>query len=84
MSAIPEEVLGLQFPGGCDDCNAYQVMERLQPGIVAMITYHDDTCPFYTKYRRQPGYTAMNDYITEEVRQRMTEREARRRRFGKK
>jgi len=48
MSEIAEDLaalIGQRIPGGCDDCDAYQVMRR--EGAVFVITVaHDNTCPW--------------------------------------
>ena len=36
---------GRPLPGGCDDCDAYQVMSRCADGVYVLIVYHDETCP---------------------------------------
>jgi hypothetical protein len=42
---------GLQIPGGCDDCDAYQEVED-QGGSVWMIRVrHDPGCPELTRRR---------------------------------
>lgn len=33
------------IPGGCDDCDAYQTMVTLAPGVHALTVHHDDWCP---------------------------------------
>lgn len=42
--AILDEVLGLRIPGGCEHCEAYQVVRKVE-GIYLMTVYHDDWCP---------------------------------------
>ncbi len=49
----PESVLadltGRRLPGGCEDCDAYQVLSRLPDdtwgGVYVLTVHHDDTCP---------------------------------------
>jgi|GEM_PF-2286554 len=36
-----------RLPGGCDDCDAYQVMVKAEAGVYVLQVHHDDTCPFY-------------------------------------
>lgn len=36
---------GDHIPGGCDQCDAYQVLEQLSPGVHALNIHHDDNCP---------------------------------------
>ena len=43
-------MVGQRLPGGCDDCDAYQTLER-QPndawgGVYVLTVHHDDGCPF--------------------------------------
>lgn len=53
MNARPESALaamtGRRLPGGCDDCDAFQVLSRLPNdtwGCVYVLTVnHDETCP---------------------------------------
>ncbi|MGO8870933.1 MAG: hypothetical protein ACLQPH_05930 [Acidimicrobiales bacterium] len=35
-----------QIPGGCDQCDAYQTMETVSPGVHMIRVHHDDWCPF--------------------------------------
>ena len=42
-----EAMTGRKLPGGCDDCDAYQVMSRLADGLYVLSVHHDDTCPTY-------------------------------------
>lgn len=37
---------GIRVAGGCDHCDAYQVMEG-SDGMYVMHTCHDDWCPWY-------------------------------------
>lgn len=54
MSALPESALaamtGRRLPGGCDDCDAYQVLSRMPSdqwgGVYVLTIHHDDTCPW--------------------------------------
>ena len=34
------------MPGGCDLCDAFQVLEITSPGVWEMHVTHDDWCPF--------------------------------------
>jgi hypothetical protein len=34
------------IPGGCDQCDSYQTVKTVAPGIHSMIVHHDDWCPF--------------------------------------
>ncbi len=44
-----EDLIGQRIEGGCEDCNAYQVLEE-DPEWDKMFylrVYHDDTCPWF-------------------------------------
>lgn len=36
---------GLQIPGGCDHCDAYQTTSKDAHGIFHITVHHDDWCP---------------------------------------
>lgn len=38
---------GARIPGGCDSCDAYQVVNAAQghPNVHVLSVYHDDDCP---------------------------------------
>ena len=38
--------LGVQVPGGCDYCNAYQVVTLIEPMHAEIMVAHDNDCPF--------------------------------------
>jgi hypothetical protein len=38
---------GLRVPGGCDDCDAYQVVDCSHAPFFRINIHHDDTCPSY-------------------------------------
>ena len=38
---------GAKIPGGCDHCNAYQVVKPIEAGVWSIGVYHDDWCPQY-------------------------------------
>lgn len=40
-----DAMTGRRLPGGCDDCDAYQVMSRCADGLYVLAVHHDDTCP---------------------------------------
>ena len=52
-----DAMTGKRIPGGCDDCDAYQVMVRCEAGVYVLEVHHDDTCPFYrqARARREGG-----------------------------
>lgn len=35
----------LKVPGGCDDCDAYQVIDRTLAPVYMVTVHHDETCP---------------------------------------
>jgi len=41
-----DALVGHRVLGGCDDCNAYQDVTRVD-GIYRITVRHDDTCPWY-------------------------------------
>lgn len=43
-----EQLTGRRFPGGCDDCNAFQTVERVDAGLYVLTVHHDATCPVLT------------------------------------
>jgi hypothetical protein len=56
MSAFDElfaKVEGDRIPGGCDQCDAYQVLEQLSPGVHALNIHHDDDCPILRASRSE-------------------------------
>jgi hypothetical protein len=48
---------GARIPGGCDQCNAYQVVhaDYWAPNVHSIAIHHDDWCPWFTarKARQQ-------------------------------
>jgi hypothetical protein len=42
---------GARILGGCDDCNAYQTLEIVSPGVTVLAVHHDDTCPWWTDHQ---------------------------------
>ncbi len=46
---------GLRVPGGCDDCNAYQVVRAKvgDPNVHLVSVYHDDGCPWLAARERR-------------------------------
>ena len=50
MSAVNDSLrrlAGRRIPGGCDDCDAYQVMTEQADNYFVLAGHHDDSCPFY-------------------------------------
>ena len=37
---------GARVPGGCDYCDACQVVEPVSAGVWSIGVHHDDDCPF--------------------------------------
>lgn len=46
------QLAGVEIPGGCDDCDAYQTlaMDDRWGGFVLTV-HHDDWCPRLARYR---------------------------------
>ena len=42
---------GLRVPGGCDDCDAYQVVDGSHAPFFRINTCHDESCPTYRAMR---------------------------------
>ena len=40
-----EQIEDQPIEGGCDRCNAVQVVRMAEPGIFTMLVVHDDWCP---------------------------------------
>ena len=38
-------MVGRRLPGGCNDCNAYQTMTRVDDGLYVLTVHHDESCP---------------------------------------
>jgi hypothetical protein len=47
---------GARIPGGCDDCNAEQTIQRFAAGVYRLVVEHDQSCPWFAAYqqRRRP------------------------------
>lgn len=39
------------IPGGCDQCDAYQTLEKSTTGVIVMTVHHDEWCPFLRSRR---------------------------------
>jgi hypothetical protein len=46
-----------RIPGGCEDCDAYQIVSRVAEGIFSLNIHHDDSCPFLLAYNQRMGRT---------------------------
>ncbi len=42
---------GLRVPGGCDDCDAYQVLDSSRAPFFRINVHHDESCPTYQSMR---------------------------------
>jgi hypothetical protein len=45
--SVLEELTGRRLPGGCEDCDAYQVVTRCDSDLYVLAIHHDTTCPAY-------------------------------------
>jgi hypothetical protein len=46
-----DSFVGLEVDGGCDDCDAYQTIERIDVGVYVNHVFHDDTCPWWIRHQ---------------------------------
>lgn len=46
---------GARIPGGCDDCDAYQIVEPASPGVWSIGVHHDDWCPTLRRLEAKRG-----------------------------
>lgn len=44
---------GLQLPGGCGDCDAYQTLDATTPPLYVVTVHHDDDCPTLARHTRR-------------------------------
>lgn len=49
--AAAETGLALTMPGGCDDCDAEQVIQRDGDRLWRITVRHDEDCPRYARLR---------------------------------
>lgn len=52
QTAVPsvlDSMTGHRLPDGCDDCTAYQTLDRHDTGVYVLTVHHDDTCPTYRR-----------------------------------
>lgn len=54
-SAMLDAMAGKRMPGGCDDCDAYQVVTEAAGGVYVLQVHHDATCPEYRRTTGQQG-----------------------------
>lgn len=50
--SVLDNMTGRRVPGGCPDCDAYQVITQEHPGVYVLTVHHDDTCPSYRTMTR--------------------------------
>lgn len=41
------DFIGHQVPGGCEDCGAFQTLEREAVGVYVVRVFHDQSCPWW-------------------------------------
>ena len=41
------DLMGKTVQGGCADCDAFQELDLIAPGIYGLTVRHDHTCPTY-------------------------------------
>lgn len=47
VPSVLDAMTGHRMPGGCDDCTAFQTLDRHDSGVYLLTVHHDDTCPSY-------------------------------------
>lgn len=55
QSSVPsalEAMTGKRMPGGCDDCSAFQSVEKQANGVYVLTVNHDGCCPYYRRVTR--------------------------------
>jgi hypothetical protein len=50
FDSVPE---GERIPGGCDKCDAYQVMDKSEAPFYMLRVYHDDDCPLLARMEQR-------------------------------
>lgn len=50
-------LVGREIPGGCEDCDAFQTVDRdtEEPAIWHVRVHHDDWCPTLARKKRAGG-----------------------------
>jgi hypothetical protein len=51
VQELLDSLVGIAVDGGCDDCPAYQTIERVDVGCYVNRVFHDDTCPWWIRYQ---------------------------------
>jgi hypothetical protein len=46
-----DSLAGIEVDGGCDDCNAYQTIERVDIGCYVNHVFQDNTCPWWIRHQ---------------------------------
>jgi hypothetical protein len=54
VTELLDRLIGLEVDGGCDDCTAYQTVERVAAGVYINHVWHDDTCPWIRHHGATP------------------------------
>lgn len=53
LAEILQEHKDVRVPGGCDQCDAYQVLEQAAPRVWMLNVHHDADCPFLAEYEKK-------------------------------
>lgn len=56
LRAFMAQFDGGQFPGGCEECDAYQVVAPIDaehPNVMMLNTFHDDDCPWLARLKAE-------------------------------
>ena len=51
LNDVFKDAQGKPIEGGCEVCNAVQVLEATDPGIYVLTIHHDSWCPVLLKAR---------------------------------
>lgn len=51
--AFLDSCVGSEVPGGCDDCDAFQTVERIACGVFRVVVHHDSWCPTLRTMNRE-------------------------------
>lgn len=47
-ASVLEALVGRRLPGGCDDCDAYQAVERIDGALYVLTVHHNPDCSVLT------------------------------------
>jgi hypothetical protein len=50
MKEILDSIVGVDIPGGCEHCNAFQRVSKVSDGVFVMGVHHDDWCPWHKQH----------------------------------